>query len=366
MKKVLHIINGEHFAGAERVQDLLALGLPEHGYECEFVCLKIGEFSSQRSSKVPLKTILMKHKLDFSVVSKIVKHAKARSIEIIHTHSARNVLIGKFVSNALKLPLVHHVHSPALRDTENKFRNWLNGLAEDNFALKSATKLIPVSKSLQNYLEDKGIRADKITTVPNGVPIYRSEAVWTAPTEGQPWVLGVVALFRPRKGLEVLLNSLKLILDNGHNVRLKIVGSFESPDYEIKIKQTCEALGILAAIDFIGFTSDVYAQLEKMHIFVLPSLYGEGLPMVVIEAMSVGVPVVSTNVEGIPSVIEHDDSGKIAEPNDSYSLFQCIEDLILKPSLANTISHNGFERHKNYFSTKAMVKGVASVYNSLY
>ena len=54
-RRVLHVINGEHFSGAERVQDLLALSLPEFGYEVGFACVKPGKFANQRSAEdVPL------------------------------------------------------------------------------------------------------------------------------------------------------------------------------------------------------------------------------------------------------------------------------------------------------------------------
>ena len=74
------------------------------------------------------------------------------------------------------------------------------------------------------------------------------------------------------------------------------------------------------AIEWTGFTSDVRSQLARMDLFVLPSLFGEGLPMVVLEAMAAGVPIVGTRVEGVPEAIRDGEDGLLAEPSDPIDL----------------------------------------------
>ena len=128
------------------------------------------------------------------------------------------------------------------------------------------------------------------------------------------WTLGAVALFRPRKGIEVLLEALAMLRSRNVNVRLRAVGGFETPLYKADVLGLAERLDLAEAIDWIGFTRNVNRELAKIDLFVLPSLFGEGLPMVVLEAMAAGLPVVASRVEGVPEAVVHRETGLLVEP----------------------------------------------------
>ncbi len=363
MRKILHIINGEFFAGAERVQDLLALQLPNYGYECGFVCLKDGVFGKSRKSSVPLHVVPMRSKFDISIVRRIAAIVRDGGYVAIHTHTPRSALIGRFVALSTGLPFIHHVHSPAARDTESPVRNFLGAALEKFFIFASSQRLIPVSHSLKAYLLERGVEAERISVVPNGVPVVRPSPVWQMPSG--KWKIGTVALFRPRKGLEVLLQALRKLKDAGFNVELHAVGAFETVEYESQIKRLAADLQIDNLITWVGFTRNVHAEMEKMHIFVLPSLYGEGLPMVVIEAMSVGIPVVASRVEGIPEVLMSKDIGEITEPNNPEALANALSGLIVEKHRIPEMVIAAHSRQRDVFSDSAMARGVSSVYDSL-
>ena len=161
--------------------------------------------------------------------------------------------------------------------------------------------MIAVSDSLGQYAHRQGYAAEKVVVIPNGVPARPPIPVRDAAKRA--WTLGMIALFRPRKGIEVLLRAMALLRWQGVNVRLRAVGDFESPDYGHQVKQLVWDLGLEAAIDWVGFQRDIDRQLAQMDLLVLPSLFGEGLPMVVLEAMSAGLPVVAADVEGIPEAV---------------------------------------------------------------
>lgn len=362
MKKILHIINGEFFAGAERVQDLLAIKLPNYGYECGFVCLKNGVFNRSRKSSVPLDVVPMRSKFDISIVNRIADIVVQGGYAAVHTHTPRSALIGRFVALKAGVPFFHHVHSPAGRDTESGLRNLLNSALERLFIFSASKRLIPVSHSLKTYLCEKGVTADRITVVPNGVPVVRDTPVWKHP-EGA-WVIGTVALFRPRKGLEVLLQAMRKLLDRGLKVELLAVGSFETGEYESQIKSLATELKLDGHIIWTGFTKNVHAEMEKMSMFVLPSLFGEGLPMVVIEAMSVGIPVIASNVEGIPEVLNSTDIGLLTKPNDPLELADTMSSLIMEAHRIPAMVNAAHSRQKEVFSDDAMARGVSEIYDS--
>ena len=312
--RVLHLINGEHYSGAERVQDLLALGLPEFGFEAAFACLKPGRFvACRRSQETPLWDVGMRSRFDLRAARRIARLVRQENYQLIHSHTPRAALVGRIAAGLAGVPLIHHLHSPTAADSTRRLRNRLNAALE-HWSLAHAAGVIAVSHSLAEYARQQGIAPGRLHVVPNGVPVAGRLSARTAPTD--VWTLGVVALFRPRKGLEVLLDALSLARTEGLPLRLRAIGGFETSAYEDEIRSKAARLGLSDVIEWTGFTRDVAAQLGKLDLLVLPSLFGEGLPMVVLEAMAAGVPVVATRVEGVPEAIRDGVDGLIVAPDD--------------------------------------------------
>ena len=203
--------------------------------------------------------------------------------------------------------------------------NWINATTEWA-VVRGADRLIAVSPSVRDYMIDRGISAERIVCVPNGVPTANFQVDRRPPTG--TWTLGAVALFRPRKGIEVLLEALAVLRSRNVNVRLRAVGGFETPEYKAQVLGLAERLGLAEAIDWIGFTRSVNRELAKINLFTLPSLFGEGLPMVVLEAMAAGLPVVASRVEGVPAAVVHRETGLLVEPGSVSQLGQAIEEVV--------------------------------------
>ena len=109
-------------------------------------------------------------------------------------------------------------------------------------------------------------------------------------------------------------------------------------------------------IERVGFTNDVPAELARLDAMVLPSLFGEGLPMVVLEAMAAAVPVIATRVEGTPEAVTDGVEGLLAEPNDSDSLAAKIRELVSGQCDWQTMAEAAFSRHARDFSDRAMAE----------
>jgi len=362
-RSILHIVNGEFYAGAERVQDLLALSLPDFGYEISFACLKHGIFAAKRqSSESELFEAPMSSQYDFRPAFSLAKRIKTGNFRAVHTHSPRAALLGQAASVIAGVPMIHHVHSPSDRDTEQGWRNRRNSAVE-RFSLLRATSLIAVSNSLKNYLLDKGYSDDRVQVVSNGVPMMDKNRL--AYDRSGPLTVGMIALFRPRKGIEVLLQSLAELKQQGHQVRLHAVGPFETAEYHAEILALTTQLGLENEVHWTGFTSDVAAEFQHMNVFVLPSLFGEGMPMVVLEAMAAGLPVVSTLVEGIPEVVRDGREGLLTEPNSSAALSMALANILEGKVNLEELGDAGWQRQRDGFSDAAMARSVASVYDSV-
>jgi glycosyltransferase involved in cell wall biosynthesis len=360
---VLHLINGEHYSGAERVQDLLAHELPKFDCEVGFACVKPRLFPDTRESQhTPLVKLPMRGRFDLRVVKKIVQLVHGDGYQIIHAHTPRTALVGRLAARRAGVPFVYHVHSPAGHDSTRPVLNWVNAFVE-RAAVRDADRLVAVSPSLREYMIGRGIAPEQIVYIPNGVPAA-SHVTERRPPVGT-WTLGTVALFRPRKGTEVLLEALAALRSRGVDVRLRAVGGFESAAYETAIRALAERLDLAVAIDWIGFTRNINRELAEIDLFVLPSLFGEGLPMVVLEAMAVGLPVIASRVEGVPNAVVHRETGLLVEPGSVSQLSQAIEDVVTGRVDYNALSQSSRRRHSELFSDTKMASGVAAVYREV-
>ena len=363
MTAVLHIINGEHYAGAERVQDLLALRLPEHGFEVAFACLKPGRFPEARRAKdAPLHALAMRGRWDLRPAWQIARLVRQCGYRLIHAHTPRTLMIGRLAGALSGVPTVYHVHSPTSRDTTRRWTNRVNSCIE-RWSLTGVAQMIAVSESLRRHIEQAGFDPRRLRVVHNGVPGLGPLAHRDRPRD--VWTLGTVALIRPRKGIETLLEALAALRNEGLPVRLRAVGPFETPDYETAVKDRAAELGLLDAIDWVGFSSDVPGELARMDLFVLPSLFGEGLPMVVLEAMAAGVPVVAGDVEGIPEAITDGREGRIVPAGDHAALAEAIRQVIHGCPDWCAMRAQAWARHAEQFSDGAMAAGVAAAYRDV-
>jgi glycosyltransferase involved in cell wall biosynthesis len=361
--RVLHLINGEHYAGAERVQDLLAKRLPEFGYSVGFACVKLDAFDAMRDSRdAPLYDVRMRTRFDLLAARKIAGIVRDGDYRVLHGHTVRTALVGGVAARLTGVPLVCHAHSPTSRDSTRRWMNRINGAVE-RLSLRNVSRVIAVSRAMAEHIAAEGFDPARIRVVPNGVPGPATLPRRTAPAGC--WTLGMVALFRPRKGLEVLLDAMAILLRLGIPVHLRAVGTFESSKYETEIAARIRHLHLNEHVSWTGFTRQIDAELRKMDLFVLPSLFGEGLPMVVLEAMAAGVPVVATRVPGVPEAIRHGQDGVLTDPNDADKLAQAIAGVVNGCYNWEKLRVCAFERHALQFSDQTMAAGVAAVYKEV-
>lgn len=362
LARVLHVINGEHYSGAERVQDLLGEHLPATGYTAGFACVKPDRYRQARKHQAaPLYELPMRSRLDRRCGRQIAQLVRDEGYQLLHAHTPRSLLVASQAARMTGVQLIYHVHSPAGRDSTRRLVNRLNLWTERRHAAR-ASRLIAVSDSVRSYMLEQGFHEDRVVCVPNGVPKIDAPPRTAAPRR---WTLGMVALFRPRKGVEVLLDALAAVRSTGADVRLRAIGPFETTDYEDAILTRADRLGLESAVDWTGFASDIATELSRVDALVLPSLFGEGLPMVVLEAMAAGVPVIASRVEGIPAAIRHGQDGLLVAPASVSQLAMAIEDLSSGRHDYAALSASAQLRHAECFSAEIMAVRTAAVYDDI-
>lgn len=362
LASVLHVINGEHYSGAERVQDLLGNRLPEFGFEASFACVKPGLFPTKRKFHSPsVFNLPMKHRFDFSVARKIADLIKQQDACIVHAHTPRSAMVAAMAARKMGVPFVYHVHSPVSRDSTrwlvNRFNQWVEA-----WALRRATKIVTVSDSLKDYMLGLGFDEEKVVAIPNGVPVNDAPM---PKSSRKSLTIGTVALFRPRKGTEVLIEALANLRRSGVDANVLAVGPFEKTSYENELKALADRLGVSDHIKWTGFCDRVEPHFADMDLFVLPSLFGEGLPMVVLEAMANRTPIIASNVEGIPQAIRNGVDGLIVKAGDPSELANQLTLLAHDRELREQFGESALDRQRECFSDVSMASKMSVVYKEL-
>lgn len=361
-RAVLHVVNGEHYAGAARVQDILAQHLPQHGFDVHFATLLPGRFVQQRQCQdVPLEHFPMKHRLDLSPAKAIAQYVKQNDIALLHSHTTRSALIAATASHLSGVPFVHHVHCQMNTEVGKRWQSKFN-LWVERTACKRAARTIAVSSSIRQFMHRSGFYTNKCEVVANGVP--EPDAMKSVRQPDAAWVIGMVALLRERKGLETLVNCLPM-LKAEQDVRLKIVGPFETPEYEQQIHRLADRLGVSDRIQWTGFSSDVASELLDMDVLVLPSVLAEGMPMVLLEAMASSIPIVGSEVDGITDVIQHASNGLLATPGCPVSLADQLNRILSGETDWHFLRANCELQYQAQYSSQVMSAGVADVYRQV-
>ena len=204
-------------------------------------------------------------------------------------------------------------------------------------------KVIAITEFTRNYmLETYKIPAETTELIYQGTEVElftpnadrKKEAFqrYVLPENAFP-VIGCIGTYEERKGQIVLLESIKDLVNGAlPNAHLVLVG--EGPD-ESMLKENVKKFGLSDNVSFFEFTREPVYIFERLDILVLSSLYKEGLPNVILEAMSMNLPVVSSRLAGVPEVVKNGETGFLVEPGNKDELTEaivklCSDDVVLK------------------------------------
>ena len=362
LRRVLNIISGEHFTGAERVQQLLGRGLARLGFDSLFACINPGKFrrcSGLRDYQV--HDFAMEAKVDMNVVRELVEFAQAESIELLHAHSPRTAMIASQISYRSGIPWVYHIHRSSIRNSPRSFSRRIQSFVE-SYAIRGCEMLVTVSRRLRREILASGWDRSKLCVVPNGVP--SADPINTSSRmERKTWRIGLAGLMRPHAGVETALQAMELLKQQGQPIELQLIGSFESVEYEEMLAQLEHKLTLGGMIKRTGFVSDVSEQIQQLDALMIPSQRGEGTPMVALEALSAGVPVVGSDVAAIREVVRDGVEGLLAEPDDPVALADRVMELAASRDRWAELSARAVARHRDCFTDSVMNERIANCYD---
>ena len=349
--KVVFVLHSNDAGGAERHLIQLMDGLSKAGVTCIFAGSLDGWLGKQllaagfQCENIPFTGIY-----DLFSLLRLAKLIRREKADLVHGHLTRGALYVGLASRLTGVPNVATAHST---NAGKRFGR--------------ADRIIAVSDAVKRFLLACGYRQDVIRTVHHGVPDYatvpripaqqmRAELkLDDAPT------LIMVARFMPAKGHDVALRALALLKDRRWT--LVLAGSLETSCAKQMIALADE-LGIADRIRFIGHRDDVFNIYGIGDILLAPSRR-EALSLTLLEAAAFGLPIVGTDVGGIPEAVAEGATGLLAPSEDSGAFAQAIATLLDNPDLRTQMGIAGRQRYEQLFALDSMTQGTIAVYDEV-
>jgi glycosyltransferase involved in cell wall biosynthesis len=246
----------------------------------------------------------------------------------------------------LPIVLVDHLPVPGLR---------LRGRLLQRLLTRVSAARVSVGYRSSRLLESiVGLPEGTVLTVHNGVPAPDARPPTAAAQDG----LRVAAICRlvRQKGLDILLRAMVEVPE----VRLTIAGSGE---LEADLRRLVAELGLTGRVELVGWVDPV-SVLSRVDAVVVPSR-NEGLPLVLLEAMHTGLPVIATPVGSVPEAIEHGVSGLLVPPEDHVALAGALRELASSSELRTQLGAAAKVRAQQDFSPEAMALGYDKIYSAV-
>jgi glycosyltransferase involved in cell wall biosynthesis len=231
--------------------------------------------------------------------------------------------------------------------------------------------IICVSKAVQRFVvEREGIRENRTSVIYNGISFPwnglssedRKAKRASVSVSSQDVVIIEVASLTANKGHHILLNACQQVYKKNPAIKLIIVG--DGP-LQSTLQEEAKQLGMESAVIFTGQRKDVYELLAMSDIFILPSMTREGLSIAMIEAMAMGLPVIGSNVGGIPELIEDRVNGFLLPPGDTDKLTSAIDTLVTEQDLREGMGKQGRRIFEERFTLTRMIKQIEVLYDHL-
>jgi glycosyltransferase involved in cell wall biosynthesis len=294
----------------------------------------------------PLKLTSWKLAFQFLVALRLANKLRKLKCEHLHVHFAHvPTQIAMYASTMSGVPFTVTAHA--------------NDIFERGILLKQkaerALKFLTISEFNRTYLEEIGLARNKLAVVRCGVNFELTNHRLNQFADKSVIQIGTLGRLVEKKGVDILIRAVYILFkSSAYDVRLSIAG--DGP-LLVELQSLVSTLGLTDIVTFVGSLShsNVAEWMSALDVFVLACKKDsngdmDGIPVVLMEAMSQSVPVISTQLSGIPELVIHGETGLLAIPNDADDLSQQLLTLIETKGLADRLTKNAQLHVKNEFS----------------
>lgn len=360
--RVVHLVIGGEVAGGQLVALRLAVAARAAGHDVVFLSPSAGPFLDRVEQEgLPAHVVPLGDALDVRAVARLRAFLRHERADILHTHTHFSLnVVGRLAGRAAGASVIAHMH------IENVFRDAPVArraqVALDNGTARLCRWIVAVSDATRATLVAQGYPPDRTLTIRNGIEIGEpAQSAHVEPAPAGPVLLEVGRLCEV-KGQRELIEALSRLTRN--DVTLLLAGEdVESAGaYRHALERRARDLGVADRVRFLGRRDDVPGLLAAADVLVLPS-WIEGLPLVVLEAMAAGVPVVATSVGGTPEAVVDGETGLLVPSRDVDALAGAIDALLSDPERAQRLGAAGRRRARERFDADAAAQRVVGLYD---
>ena len=374
--KLLHIITHLPIGGAQDNTLYTVELLNKDKYDISLSCNLNGELVSRAKKVKHLKLYDVPNlRREVSIINDIraflylYKLIKKENFTIIHTHSSKAGFLGRIAAMLNKTPIViHTIHGFAFHDYMNSFKKNIFIYLE-KLSAKWTHGLVTVSNLNKKKVVDLGIAPiEKLKNIYSGIDLtlfinekndqFRKELN----LDSNHLLLGSVGRLSNQKDPITMIEAFLIVSKNFPNAHLTLVGDGELRD-EILIK--INQLQLNGRVHLTGNKNDPWKIYHSLDLFIMSSIY-EGLGRSITEALSCGVPVVCTSVEGVPEIVRDNETGILVPPKDPGALATGIINSLNDMDNARRMAEEGRKFVNENFDVNKMVNDIDSLYDTFY
>jgi glycosyltransferase involved in cell wall biosynthesis len=357
---VLHLIDSGGLYGAENVVINLSSGLKKEGHRSVIGCFsypnKARPDIAAKAQSLGLETVIfeLKNKFDFFCAHTIAAYCKKNNIALIHSHGYKPSLFCLTLKMFYRMPYVVTCHLWYVRNARLQIYVFL-----EKISMLFASRVIGVSEEITGQLQKAGIRNNKLKTILNGIdlavsgtaePYDETRLRSSLGLRKNSFIIGSLGRLTEQKDYGTFIRAAAELLKERQDIEFIIAGNGE---LQANLAEFSQQLGIADRVHLLGFRDDKEALLRLMDIFVLSSL-DEGLPIAMLEAMGLRLPVIVTKVGGIPKVIKNGENGILIEKQNPLQLAEAILLLINNDHMKESLGDNAFKTVRDRYSNERM------------
>ena len=359
--RVLHVDTEHGWRGGQQQAYYLHQGLCNLGVTSGFVCRKSSEMESRlKRDGLPVKAIPFLGEGDLIAAYRLAAYARRNAYNILHLHSSHALgwgILARLFAPKLKLVAARRVDFAVSDNILSRFK----------YMGKATNAVVAISENIRNVLLNDGLAPQKIHLIHSGVDIQRFRDDTVAPDFREHWqipsdsvLIGTIAAFVYHKDHPNFVHAAAIALNSNPKLHFIAVGSGVRLT---AMQELAQELGIADKLCFTGMQKQVGSFLKALDIFVLASKK-EGLGTSVLDAMSVGLPIIGTRAGGIPEMIEDGISGLLVEKRNPEALAKAMLLLADDPDLRKRLGEGALSRVQ-HFSKEQMTRKNLELYKKL-
>lgn len=366
MINIMHLTFDMGIGGTEQVIRQLILGTDKDKFNQQICCIEsgIGALGLQlQSSGIVVQALARKPGFDWSLITKLRQILRQLNIDILHCHQYTPWVYGWAAALGTKTKVVFTEHGRFFPD-RYRWKAWF----VNKIMAATTYKITAISAATKTALTQyEFIPAKRIQVIYNGIEAISAteetkQSVKTAlGINADTRVIGTVARLDPIKNQAMMLRAFAQLTQEEEFLTLLVVG--DGPERTALLKLAKE-LNITSRVIFAGFQNPATGYMAIMDIFLLPSL-SEGTSMTLLEAMSLGIPCIVSDVGGNAEVVAANKSGIVLAENSELALVSAIRYYLENNDARKQAAEYAKNRFESHFSASKMVESFTKIY-SLY